>query len=92
MNCPDCGVGPNQQHKDFCDMKAKIITETSTLEGWTWSYNSKKWHYYRGMISLCCKRGLLAHPSEGYELGNNERPDNCKVCRTKLEKEIKDVK
>lgn len=56
-------------------------------EGWTYLYNSTKWHYFRGGRSLCARYFLLMDPREGYEQGNNASKDNCKGCVRKLEKE-----
>ncbi len=57
----------------------------SNIEGWTWLVNSKKWHYFSEQRSLCRKFALLRHPSEGYEHGADDSPDNCAACRKKLE-------
>lgn len=54
-------------------------------EGWTWTHGSRRWHYYRGLRSLCGKMMLLCHPSDGYETGNDHSPDNCAACRKKIE-------
>ncbi|MFA5559935.1 MAG: hypothetical protein WDA59_10885 [Methanofastidiosum sp.] len=55
-------------------------------EGWTWLSNSPKWHYFRNGQSLCGKWGLLGNHE--LEQGKNNSPDNCAICRKKLEKEI----
>ena len=55
----------------------------SCKEGWAWLWNSQKWHYFRGGRSLCGKFLLLAHPEEGYEIGNDLSKDNCAICRKK---------
>ena len=47
----------------------------SCKEGWAWLWNSQKWHYFRGGRSLCGKFLLLAHPEEGYEIGNDLSKD-----------------
>ena len=46
-------------------------------EGWARPSNSKKWHYFRGMQSLCRKWGLMIH--QAYE-DDIESPDNCAEC------------
>jgi len=56
-------------------------------EGWSWIYNSKRWHYFRNKVSLCKRWLLFVNPSEGYEEGNLNSPDNCKLCVKKLKKE-----
>ena len=55
-------------------------------EGWTWLYNSKKWHYFRDGRSLCGKWGRFGSP-DTLEQGKDDSPDNCAVCRKKLAKE-----
>ena len=55
--------------------------KSSKTEGWTWLHNSRKWHYFRNNRSLCGGFGTLSHPSEGYEVGNDESKDNCASCR-----------
>jgi hypothetical protein len=60
----------------------------SNTEGWTWLYNSTKWHYFRNNRSLCGKWALWAVGE--LEQGNDNSPDNCVVCRRKLAKEKKD--
>jgi hypothetical protein len=54
-------------------------------EGWTWLFNSKKWHYFRDGKSLCKKWALLG--SEDLEQGNDNSPDNCITCKKILNKE-----
>ncbi len=63
------------------------MTVNSKIEGWTWLSNARKWHYFREGRSLCGQQMLLRHPSEGYELGNNDSSSNCAGCRRKLETE-----
>jgi hypothetical protein len=53
-------------------------------EGWTYLYNSPKWHYFRGGRSLC--KRWMTFGSE-FEQGMDKSPDNCKGCMTALEKE-----
>ncbi len=60
---------------------------TSKTEGWTWLTNSRKWHYFRDMRSLCGKFALFIDPSEGYDLGSGESKDDCAGCRKALQKE-----
>lgn len=56
-------------------------------EGWSHPYNSKKWHYFRGMQSLCRKWGVLIHPLEGYEVDVDSN-DNCAECARRRKKEL----
>jgi hypothetical protein len=56
--------------------------EDKNKEGWTWLFNSKKWHYFRENKSLCGGFMLLGRPR--LEQGNNTSPDNCKRCLKKL--------
>ena len=49
-------------------------------EGWTWLFNSKKWHYFRKGRSLCGKWALLGHPELEADASS---PDNCKACVAK---------
>ena len=53
-------------------------------EGWTYLYNSPKWHYFRGGRALC-KRWMTF--GNDFEQGNDTSPDNCKGCVKVLEKE-----
>ena len=66
-------------------MKRK--TDTKAPEGWTYLYNSPKWHYFRDSRSLCGKFLLL--DSSELEEGKNDHPKNCMGCRRKLEAELK---
>ncbi|TAN60753.1 hypothetical protein EPN18_08015 [bacterium] len=64
--------------------------ETATTnEGWVYLKNSPKWHYIRNRTSLCNK--FLYLGTQELEQGNNNSPDNCAVCRKKLEKEKAEV-
>lgn len=56
----------------------------SRVEGWTWVRNSRKWHYYRECRAICGGMMMFCHPSEGYELGNDDSEDNCAACKRKL--------
>jgi hypothetical protein len=57
-------------------------------EGWTWLFNSPKWHYMVDGRSLCGRWMILG--SGDLEQGNNESVDNCKACMKKLQmREIK---
>lgn len=59
-------------------------------EGWTWTQGSRKWHYYRERRAICGGMLLFVHPSEGYELGNNDSKDNCAACKRRIAKEVAD--
>ncbi len=61
--------------------------EAKPTEGWTWLYNSKKWHYFRNGKSLCSKWELLRHPSDGYST-DADSPDNCAECARRRAKEL----
>jgi len=54
-------------------------------EGWTWLYNSKKWHYFKDGMSLCGKFMLLK--SDKLEQGNDDSLDNCAICKKTLKKQ-----
>ena len=56
-------------------------------EGWNYLVNSPKWHYFRDGRSLCRRWGIYGK-NEDSQQGNNGSPDNCKACRTALEKEL----
>lgn len=56
-------------------------------EGWNYLVNSPKWHYFRAGRSLC-KRWMTFGTNADAETGNNDSKDNCKACRTALEKEL----
>jgi hypothetical protein len=62
-------------------------TERNPAEGWTWLLNAKKWHCMRNARSLCGRYMTFTTPSEGYEVGNDNSPDNCRACACMLEKE-----
>lgn len=54
-------------------------------EGWTYLYNSPKWHYFvKGdrIVSLCRKWMLFSVAD--LESGNDNSPDNCAKCRKEL--------
>lgn len=53
-------------------------------EGWNWLMNSRKWHYFVDKSSLCGKWAILN--DDDLEIGSDDSPDNCAVCRRKLEK------
>ena len=54
------------------------------VEGWTWTHGGRKWHYYRDSRAICGGWLLLKHPSEGYEIGNDDSADNCAACKRKI--------
>jgi hypothetical protein len=54
-------------------------------EGWTYLYNSPKWHYFREGRSICKRWMTLGNPE--LEQGNDNSKDNCKACIKALEKE-----
>lgn len=60
-------------------------------EGWTWHIGGRKWHYYRGLKSVCDGMMMFSHPAEGYKLGNNDSPDNCAACRRIILNEMGDT-
>ena len=64
-----------------------MSTDTQATEGWTWLYNSRKWHYFRDGNSLCRKWSLLRHPSDRYS-GDTDSPDNCAECARRRAKEL----
>ncbi len=57
------------------------------LEGWTYLYNSPKWHYFRSGKSLCGRFMLLGKPELEAHSGDIAGKDDCKGCYRKLEKE-----
>lgn len=56
-------------------------------EGWTFLYNSPRWHYFRNSRSLC-GRWLYLGDDDALEQGKENSPDNCKGCVAKRLKEI----
>ena len=50
-------------------------------EGWTWLFNSRKWHYFKDGMSICGKFMLLGKGE--LEQGNDDSPDNCVQCKKK---------
>lgn len=61
-----------------------VVGPDPRVEGWTWVRNSRKWHYYRGCRAICMGMMMFCHPSDGYELGNDESDDNCAACKRTL--------
>lgn len=53
-------------------------------EGWTWLWNSRKWHYFVDGKSLCKRWMVFGSPE--LEQGNDDSKDNCKKCRSELKK------
>lgn len=51
-------------------------------EGWKWLMNATKWHYFVDHESLCGRWGTFT--MDALEQGNDNSPDNCKMCRRKL--------
>ena len=51
-------------------------------EGWTWILGSRKWHYFRAGKALCGQFLLLS--SAGLQMGGDDSPDNCALCRKRL--------
>mgnify|MGYP003387276206 CR=1 FL=1 len=58
-----------------------MTRETNATEGWTRPSNVRKWHYYRGLRSLCGKWMLFVHAMEGYEVGEDDHSENCAGCK-----------
>lgn len=59
-------------------------TEQKPTEGWTWLYNTPKWHYFINQESLC-KRWMLFTKGTYLEANmKTYRDDYCKVCTKKL--------
>lgn len=58
-----------------------MTTESRTVkaprEGWSWLFNSRKWHYFRGNKSLCRRWMVLGSPLEEADA---DSPDNCVAC------------
>jgi hypothetical protein len=58
--------------------------ETKPSEGWTWLYNTPKWHYFVDQESLC-KRWILFTKGAFLEPDIKAyNSDYCKICRKKL--------
>lgn len=51
-------------------------------EGWTFLWNSTKWHYFVEGRSLCGRFLLLANPAFDCHI---DSPDNCKACLRKYQ-------
>lgn len=58
---------------------------TPIAEGWTYLFNSPKWHYFRGGRSLC--GWWMIFGNDFFERGNDKSLDKCKACINALEKE-----
>lgn len=66
--------------------EANVQTAAELTEGWTWLWNSPKWHYFRNGRSLCRNWGLFAK-SQPFQ-ADAESPDNCKECWRRRQKEL----
>ena len=56
------------------------------MEGWAKPVNSRKFHYFRGLRSLCMKWMFFASDlDDDYEQIN--LPDDCKACLKKRQAE-----
>lgn len=52
-------------------------------EGWARPMWCSKWHYFNdGQQSLC--GNVIAEVEQVLEVGNDNSPNNCSVCREKL--------
>jgi hypothetical protein len=67
-----------------------MSTKPETLkqkEGWAILLNSRKWHYFKNVRSLCGNWLFLVSSSYVFvNDGNDDSPDNCKICQKKLAK------
>jgi hypothetical protein len=56
-------------------------------EGWTWLWNSRKWHYFTSEhnTSLCGRFMLLVLP-ENLHQGDDYSLDNCATCKRALKR------
>ena len=61
-----------------------------TDEGWTFLWNSKKWHYFRDGRSLCRRWMCLSYTPDEKELIDS--PDNCAECKKRRMKELEKEK
>ena len=52
-------------------------------EGWGFPVSCGKAHYFIRSMSLCGRHGYYFGP---LEQGNDDNPDNCVMCRKKLQK------
>lgn len=68
-------------HADGQSFLTDVLAADPKTEGWTWHQGGRKWHYYREKRAICGGMLLLVHPSEGYELGSDNSPDNCAACK-----------
>lgn len=50
------------------------------LEGWDYTPDDDKWHYFVERKSLCGVVTLLEHPYLGYDPGIYTAPGNCEKC------------
>jgi hypothetical protein len=57
------------------------------VEGWTYLYNSPKWHYFRAGRSLCC-RWLYLGKGDDLDKREVDSPDNCAACAKRRKAEI----
>lgn len=84
-------ISKNIEKQESQLMTSREPVEEKHNEGWNWIYNSPKWHYFVDGKSLC-KRWMLFSTPKNLEQGNNNSPDNCKLCRKTLEKRLKNEK
>ncbi len=66
-------------------MNTLVTVQWQTVgEGWTWLYNSRKWHFFRNGRSLCGNFLLL---QTGELEGDKDSPDTCAACWKKRQHE-----
>lgn len=58
-------------------------------EGWVHLSNDRRWHYFRMGRSLCGRYGLKPSGAYLFEADGEPSPEDCALCRRKLEKEKK---
>lgn len=54
-----------------------------TANGWIYYKPKDIWHFFAGGISLCKRAAIVS--TGVLQTGTDDNPDNCHVCKEKLE-------
>ncbi len=75
----------NTENKNEKKGMPKIASvETKPNEGWTWLYNTPKWHYFVKQQSLCRRWMLFTGGAYLEPEMRSNRIGYCKICEKKL--------
>jgi hypothetical protein len=62
------------------------------MAGWGWVARSPRWHYFTDALRSLCGRFQLRDATQKLTQGNDESPDNCAACRTRVQRLKRDGK